>query len=561
MTSAMRESPAEPSPDPSHRLGLGAAVAGLAAALGCATAFVLAGRTAEVDERHLLEANRDLTVAVLRAQTELEGYLATGATPYLDAHRAALGRIDPLADVAAADGRVIDPRAADLEHDLDALHAALAGWRTDYANPAIEAKADRRSAKLSALRRKGTGQERSRAIEAALGDLHRESSRLLDGARTRLVARERWLLAGASVAFAVFLVAGSFVAVRQTAALRRLHQRSDRLELLAGFAERVHHAGTSDDTASFLAQAVRRHLGASQGIVLFRDETGERLRIAAADGELSPAAASAPVLADATACPAIRTGQRVVVRDVTREAACACPLGAPDSGGYACTPLLAQGRVVGVAAWSAGAGRHVDRADLDHAEALARVSSLALSGQRLLDSAQRDAVTDQLTGVYNRRFLDGFLVKQLQAALRERRSLGLLMLDLDQFKRFNDTHGHQAGDALLKAFAAAAMNCVRDGDLLARYGGEEFVAVLPDAGRTTALDIAERIRLAASAIPPAAVGLPQLPAPVVTVSVGLAVAPAHGRSAPDLLRAADDALYAAKDGGRNRVVHATAPIG
>jgi diguanylate cyclase (GGDEF)-like protein len=154
----------------------------------------------------------------------------------------------------------------------------------------------------------------------------------------------------------------------------------------------------------------------------------------------------------------------------------------------------------------------------------------------LYREVERLARTDGLTGVANRRAWDEALPQELTRSARSGRGLCVALLDLDHFKAYNDRHGHQAGDRLLKAAAAAWLGKLRRTDLLARYGGEEFAALLPDCGLDDAMEIAERLRTAQ---------------PEVTCSVGLAAW--DGREdAVRLVARADRALYAAKAGGRNR---------
>lgn len=176
------------------------------------------------------------------------------------------------------------------------------------------------------------------------------------------------------------------------------------------------------------------------------------------------------------------------------------------------------------------------------------------------------AVHDDLTGVYNRRFLMEMLGREQQRALRHNARFSLVMLDLDDFKNVNDTYGHPAGDEVLRAFVNRLQEHVRgvdvvgrsraenDGSAIGRFGGEEFMLVLPDSGVAGARQVAERIRAAVAAKP---VGTREGPV-TVTVSIGVAEYQA-GESVRDLLERVDRALYAAKHGGRNRV--AAAPPG
>jgi two-component system cell cycle response regulator len=161
------------------------------------------------------------------------------------------------------------------------------------------------------------------------------------------------------------------------------------------------------------------------------------------------------------------------------------------------------------------------------------------------------ALTDPLTGLYNRRYMAQHLPGLLAKAAAAGKPLALFMIDIDHFKKVNDTHGHAAGDAVLKAVAARIPDLVRAEDTAARMGGEEFMAVLPDAGPEPALRVAERLR---QAIAEMKIADPAAPGGLsVTVSIGVASAKA-GETPEALMGRADAALYRAKQAGRNRVV-------
>ncbi|NJD39353.1 MAG: diguanylate cyclase [Geobacter sp.] len=159
--------------------------------------------------------------------------------------------------------------------------------------------------------------------------------------------------------------------------------------------------------------------------------------------------------------------------------------------------------------------------------------------------------TDHLTGLFNRRFLMECLDKEVQRARRKDGQVALLLLDIDHFKRVNDTHGHLQGDVVLQKVALHIQKELRSYDVAARYGGEEFVAVLPDTSLKEAFNVADRIRLSIQGMHFAG----SLSNERVTVSLGVALFPARGIDDTDgLLRSADEALYQAKERGRNRVV-------
>jgi diguanylate cyclase (GGDEF)-like protein len=180
---------------------------------------------------------------------------------------------------------------------------------------------------------------------------------------------------------------------------------------------------------------------------------------------------------------------------------------------------------------------------------LALQAAEALVRTRLYEQMERLATTDGLTGLLNRRTFNAQLTARLREAQRYRRPLSLLLLDVDHFKKVNDTYGHPAGDAVLRGVAQLAQQQARETDLVARYGGEEMALVLPETDARGALVIAERIRATvAAAQHPTEQG-----ALKVTLSVGVATWPGAGEDAAGLIESADRALYRAKQGGRNRV--------
>jgi two-component system cell cycle response regulator len=195
---------------------------------------------------------------------------------------------------------------------------------------------------------------------------------------------------------------------------------------------------------------------------------------------------------------------------------------------------------------------------IDKNELLARVRTQVRKKRfsaRLRDNVQLSlemAITDGLTGLYNRRYMESHVVTLVEQAQTRGKPLALLIVDIDFFKSINDTHGHDAGDDVLREFAIRLKKSIRGIDLACRYGGEEFVVVMPETDMAVASVVAERIRRRIATEPFAVdKGAKAVP---VTISIGLAALGAAGDSAASLLKRADQALYRAKRDGRNRVV-------
>jgi diguanylate cyclase (GGDEF)-like protein len=177
--------------------------------------------------------------------------------------------------------------------------------------------------------------------------------------------------------------------------------------------------------------------------------------------------------------------------------------------------------------------------------------ALALANLRLRETLRMQSIRDPLTGLFNRRYMEESLARELRRAARNQRKLGAIMLDLDHFKRFNDTFGHEAGDALLRELGGFLRTRTRREDIACRYGGEEFVVILPEASIEATRQRAERLREEFKHLNVQHRGR-SLGA--VTLSLGVAVFPEHASTVEDIMRSADRALYRAKAEGRDRVV-------
>ena len=224
-------------------------------------------------------------------------------------------------------------------------------------------------------------------------------------------------------------------------------------------------------------------------------------------------------------------------------------------GPFTCIPIVGRGQILGMLHLRGEALRRKEtRALLDGMiERLADQLSLSLTNIELREKLENMALRDGLTGLYNRRFLDEVLEHNLAKLKRDSKHAGLLLLDVDHFKRFNDTHGHQAGDEALRRVGATLTASVRASDVVCRYGGEEFLVFLPECDLAEATAKAEAIR---AAIAQTALAVGNQSIPPVTASIGLAMFPQAGTTRAQLIQTADRALYRAKGAGRNRVVAA-----
>jgi len=213
-----------------------------------------------------------------------------------------------------------------------------------------------------------------------------------------------------------------------------------------------------------------------------------------------------------------------------------------------CAPLKANEGTFGVLHFQGGSTPTLAERRL--AQNIADQLALTVANLRLQEMLRVQQVRDPLTGLFNRRAMEASLLHECLKARRKNQTVGLLMIDLDLFKRFVDKHGHETGDVALAQVASQITQSVRQDDIVCRYGGEEFVVIMPDADADTAREQGDAIRRAVKA---AHIDLNGRRLEVITVSVGVAVYPLHGAEPTLCLRAADKALNAAKEAGRDRV--------
>ena len=287
-------------------------------------------------------------------------------------------------------------------------------------------------------------------------------------------------------------------------------------------------------------------LGARSGMVFLQAGTGFRLEVSKG---FQPPSDARLVLGKGVAGraamgrPVLFPGDPGVAPDVEIE---------PVSNTAMAVPLMRGQRTIGVLAlYHRAAPEAFDDEDASTLATFSTQASVAIENVLLHREAERLSITDGLTGVWNRRYLQLTLSKELDRAQRFGRPLSVLMVDIDHFKVVNDRHGHQRGDEILVELTRRILGQIRTQiDFLTRYGGEEFVIVLPETPGEGALVVAEKIR-AAIADAPFQTDT-QIPVSI-TVSIGAAVYPADGSTVPELVGAADAAMYRAKDLGRDRI--------
>ncbi|MDR7418927.1 MAG: GAF domain-containing protein [Armatimonadota bacterium] len=219
-------------------------------------------------------------------------------------------------------------------------------------------------------------------------------------------------------------------------------------------------------------------------------------------------------------------------------------------------PLIAEGKVLGVFNVESARLAAFGARDLRLLTTLASYAVVAIQNARLYETAQRLAITDGLTELFNHRYLHESLGRVLERARRDDQPVGLIMLEIDHFKRYNDTYGHQSGDEALRTVAGLLRRGSRPSDIVARYGGDEFMVILPGVSKAATHETAERLRRTVEAYP---LILGNEVITTVTLSVGVASFPHDGATVDALVEAVDRAQYLAKRSGGNTVHVAQSP--
>ena len=332
-----------------------------------------------------------------------------------------------------------------------------------------------------------------------------------------------------------------------TAMVVEMKQRDREMNQLNHMNDLLQACATQDEAYEVIALMAGDLFIGHSGFVATLHPSDRRLETVARWGDES-AIVSAFDLND---CWAMRRGQPHEVADPRGGLVCRHFVGQPATG-YLCVPLTVQGDALGLLCIIGSASNATREAVKEQlAVTVGEAIKLSLCNLRLRERLREQATLDVLTGLYNRRYLDETLARELHRALRRKSPLCVAMLDLDHFKRFNDTFGHEVGDHLLRELGHVLRVNLRKSDVSCRYGGEEFVLVFPDSSLADTRQRVEQIRTLVKGL---VFRHGDQPVGKITVSAGIAQAHADGSSPSELLRAADEAMYAAKQGGRDRVV-------
>lgn len=341
-----------------------------------------------------------------------------------------------------------------------------------------------------------------------------------------------------------------------TSSVKELEHRNHNRILLNEMGDLLQTCLSVEEAYDTITKFAQRLFPTASGALCMLDDSQNMLETVAVWGDPPP---EEPIFTPDD-CWALRRGKAHVVEDLHSEPICR-HVSHPPSDGYMCVPTMAQGKALGTLYLQNspdGITRSKERKESPTessrqqlAVALARHVELALANLKLRETLQNQAIRDPLTGLFNRRYMEESLKRELYRATRKGVPIGIIMLDIDHFKKFNDSFGHAAGDSLLRELGTFLKTHMRGADIACRYGGEEFTLILPELSVEDARGRAEQLRKEVSDLNTQHNGQALNG---VTLSLGVAVFPEDGATMEAVMRAADLALYRAKQEGRNRVV-------
>ena len=490
-------------------------------------------------------------------QSAQRAYMLTGDSGQFAAYRMARARLDSrLRRAQALAASRVDDRSA-LEALTKLIHDRL---------DAVQAVIDARGSDSESLRRavqQGNDEILTARLRVALKDFQDAQDRRLGDADQSLahltgMARLAW------AAIAIVVIVGSLLAFaylhrqansrrRAEVELRRTIGEQERVlfevSAMSTMMELVHICRSQAEANRVIGEVLPQLLPSVSGALYVMRPPQGSLELQLGWGE-----GAKPQVFASDDCWALRRSRTHLV-ERTRSAVM-CRHIEPAQEASLCAPLVGHGEVLGVLHLASTQKQGLPPEVQRLAGVLAEQLSLALGNLRLQETLRSRSERDPLTDLYNRRHLELSVERELARASRHGNCLTFIMLDVDHFKMFNDTHGHDAGDAVLRDVAQVLKRHTRTEDIACRYGGEEFLMVLPGCPLQDAYQKAEAIREAIAQLRVSAVGAGQSR---VTASIGIACYPQHGERLEELIRVADTALYRAKAAGRNRIVATSAP--
>jgi diguanylate cyclase (GGDEF)-like protein len=328
-----------------------------------------------------------------------------------------------------------------------------------------------------------------------------------------------------------------------------LEQHNLESGLITEMGELLQACRTAEEAYPIIVRYVRKQYPVNSGALYMIQDAKDPAEKVAAWGNAQPGQAEHELVLNE--CWGMRRGRLYSVQDPMTEPRCG-HLKTPLQAGYLCVPLIAQGVAVGVLHLrQPAAGAPFTEGQEHLAVRIAEYIALSLVNLKLRDDLRSQAIRDPLTGLFNRRYMEETLDREIRRANRHSTTVGVIMLDIDQMKPINDHFGHDGGDLVLKALGRELLKMFRGEDVACRYGGDEFMIVVPEASLSDTWRKAEQIRDAVKRLNLSHEGKSLGP---VSLSIGVGTYPDHGLTAERVVQSCDTALYAAKAEGRDRIM-------
>jgi len=537
------------------------------------TVKLVAAHDDAVELHKTLKTADEVLQLLSNAETAQRGYLITGEERYLEPYNVSIASI------------------SNKLKQLTSGHRAVAVQNLDSLNTLVNVKIGEFNETIALRRKAGfeaalkavltdRGKASMDAIRHVIGEIEQQEKDLLANSNetAHMSSRNTYMAFAVGALLNLLLLVSIFYTAYRDLSQRALDRRAlkdlhDRLEngtrllqqrehekvVLGQMSGVLQSCMNVKEAYNAIAQFGKRLFPGEAGVFFVMHDSREYLEATATWGDPE---IGGPLFAPEE-CWALRRGRLHLVDDPRIGLQCdhVKAAGVPLLP-YLCVPMVVHSETVGLLhlQLETDSIRSEAAQRLDVIQQLAATFAdqvaLAVTNLRLRETLRQQSILDPLTGLHNRRYLKEVMQRELARTERKKTMLAVIILDVDHFKRFNDTYGHEAGDAVLRSLAQLIERQIRGSDIACRYGGEEFILVLPEASLSIARQRGELLREAAQSMHITSSGKTLGP---VSISLGLALFPQHGHTAEELIQAADAALYRAKQAGRNRLMIAEEP--
>lgn len=537
------------------------------------TVKLVAAHDDAVELHKTLKTADEVLQLLSNAETAQRGYLITGEERYLEPYNVSIASI------------------SNKLKQLTSGHRAVAVQNLDSLNTLVNVKIGEFNETIGLRRKAGfeaalkavltdRGKASMDAIRHVIGEIEQQEKDLLANSNetAHMSSRNTYMAFAVGALLNLLLLVSIFYTAYRDLSQRALDRRAlkdlhDRLEngtrllqqrehekvVLGQMSGVLQSCMNVKEAYNAIAQFGKRLFPGEAGVFFVMHDSREYLEATATWGDPE---IGGPLFAPEE-CWALRRGRLHLVDDPRIGLQCdhVKAAGVPLLP-YLCVPMVVHSETVGLLhlQLETDSIRSEAAQRLDVIQQLAATFAdqvaLAVTNLRLRETLRQQSILDPLTGLHNRRYLKEVMQRELARTERKKTMLAVIILDVDHFKRFNDTYGHEAGDAVLRSLAQLIERQIRGSDIACRYGGEEFILVLPEASLSIARQRGELLREAAQSMHITSSGKTLGP---VSISLGLALFPQHGHTAEELIQAADAALYRAKQAGRNRLMIAEEP--